>query len=160
LGFLIFFIVCVFMETQNRTPFDLPECETELIGGYHTEYSLKMARTCLLSTSTCLRLRPACCISAVSNFPFQYEMRDWLVSSRGLELVTAQNIITIVGCWACFKIFGSSFSSSWCVDAAAPAATTRCAWAGPFSSHWLFSRSRSRAVWITFGGLNNDPWNP
>jgi len=37
LGFLIF-IVCAFAET-NRTPFDLPECETELIGGYHTEYS-------------------------------------------------------------------------------------------------------------------------
>src|SRR5450432_1295481 len=37
LGFLLF-IVCAFAET-NRTPFDLPECETELIGGYHTEYS-------------------------------------------------------------------------------------------------------------------------
>lgn len=37
LGFLIF-LVCSFAET-NRTPFDLPECETELIGGYHTEYS-------------------------------------------------------------------------------------------------------------------------
>lgn len=37
LGFLIF-IVCAFAET-NRSPFDLPECETELIGGYHTEYS-------------------------------------------------------------------------------------------------------------------------
>jgi len=37
LGFLIF-MVCSFAET-NRAPFDLPECETELIGGYHTEYS-------------------------------------------------------------------------------------------------------------------------
>ena len=37
LGFLIF-IVCAFAET-NRSPFDMPECETELVGGYHTEFS-------------------------------------------------------------------------------------------------------------------------
>jgi NADH-quinone oxidoreductase subunit H len=37
LGFIIF-LVCVFAEC-NRTPFDLPESENELIGGYHTEYS-------------------------------------------------------------------------------------------------------------------------
>lgn len=37
IGFMVF-LICAFAET-NRAPFDLPECETELIGGYHTEYS-------------------------------------------------------------------------------------------------------------------------
>jgi NADH-quinone oxidoreductase subunit H len=36
-SFLVF-LVSAFAET-NRLPFDLPESETELVGGYHTEYS-------------------------------------------------------------------------------------------------------------------------
>ena len=55
--FIVFFI-CTLAET-NRAPFDLPECENELIGGYHTEYSSMKLGLYLFSEYTAMFISAA-----------------------------------------------------------------------------------------------------
>lgn len=103
LGFLIF-ITCAFAEC-NRVPFDLPECETELIGGYHTEYSsMKLG---LYMFSEYINMFVSSSLMAALyfggyNFPFMYDL--------GLS----ENWITIIGVIVFFlKIFGFIFFFMW-----------------------------------------------
>jgi len=103
LGFLIF-IVCAFAET-NRTPFDLPECETELIGGYHTEYSSMKLGFYLFSEYINMFISSAVMATLYFggyNFPFMHHL--------GLS----DNWVTILGVIALFtKIFLFIFFFMW-----------------------------------------------
>ena len=75
LGFLIF-IICAFSET-NRAPFDLPECESELVGGYHTEYSSMKLGLFLFAEYINMFISSAVMATLYwggYNFPFQHEL--------------------------------------------------------------------------------------
>lgn len=103
LGFIIF-MVCAFAEC-NRVPFDLPECETELVGGYHTEYSSMKLGLYMFSEYINMFVSSALMASLYFggyNFPFMNDL--------GLSA----NWITIIGVIVFFlKIFGFIFFFMW-----------------------------------------------
>lgn len=89
LGCLIF-IICAFAET-NRAPFDLPECETELIGGYHTEYSSMKLGFYLFAEYINMFISSAvisCFYFGGYNFPYQHELVEMLAwGPNGLAIL-------------------------------------------------------------------------
>jgi NADH-quinone oxidoreductase subunit H len=94
-GFMIF-IICAFAEC-NRMPFDLPETETELVGGYHTEYS-SMKLGFYLFAEYINMFTSSAVMSTLFfggyNFPFMNDL--------GLD----QNVIAILGTVALFMKIG------------------------------------------------------
>ncbi len=103
LGFLIF-LICAFAET-NRTPFDLPECEAELVGGYHTEYSSMKLGFYLFAEYINMFVSSAVMATLYFggyNFPFMNDL--------GLD----HNIVAILGVLALFvKILMFIFFFMW-----------------------------------------------
>ncbi|WP_318641473.1 NADH-quinone oxidoreductase subunit NuoH [Flavobacterium ardleyense] len=105
LSFLIF-LICSFAET-NRTPFDLAECETELVGGYHTEYSSMKMGFYLFAEYANMFISAT--ILAVLYFGgYNYPGMSWAVENWGI------NIANVIGMLVLFvKICAFIFFYMW-----------------------------------------------
>ncbi len=104
-GFLIF-IICAFAET-NRAPFDLPETESELVGGYHTEFSSMKLGFYLFSEYINMFISSAIMASLYFggfHFPFENE----LMPSLGEGWVRVLGFVLFMG-----KIIGFIFLFMW-----------------------------------------------
>ena len=98
-GFLVYFTAAI-AET-NRVPFDLPEGETELVGGYHTEYSsFKFA---MFFMSEYANMVTVSCLATLLFFG------GWLGPQFGPDSVRA--LLSVF--WFCLKVFLFLFFYIW-----------------------------------------------
>jgi len=101
LGFVIF-LVCSFAET-NRTPFDLAECEAELIGGYHTEYS-SMRMGFYLFAEYASMFISSTILAVLYLGAYNYPGMSWAVENWGVNIANVIGIIVLFS-KICFFIF-------------------------------------------------------
>jgi NADH-quinone oxidoreductase subunit H len=98
-GFLLYFIAAI-AET-NRTPFDLPEAESELVGGYHTEYSsFKFAMFFMAEYANIITVS---CLATLLFFG------GWLGPVFGPPMVR----VLLPVFWFCAKVFCFLFAYIW-----------------------------------------------
>jgi NADH-quinone oxidoreductase subunit H len=105
LGFILF-LVCAFAET-NRAPFDLPECETELIGGYHTEYSSMKMGFYLFAEYINMFISSAV-MATLYWGGYNYPGMDWMAAHVGPTIAPLIGVVVLFG-----KIFFSIFFFMW-----------------------------------------------
>jgi NADH-quinone oxidoreductase subunit H len=102
LGTVAFFtyLISAYAET-NRTPFDLPEAESELVAGYHTEYSaMKFAMFFMAEYANMVTVA---CLSTLLFFG------GWMGPVFGPRIL--QVLLPII--WFCLKVFCFMFLYVW-----------------------------------------------
>jgi NADH-quinone oxidoreductase subunit H len=113
MGFLLF-LTCSLAEC-NRTPFDLPESENELVAGYHTEYGSMKMGLYLFSEYVNMFISSAVLASLYLggfNYPGMDFVYSKLVGSFGE--VTGHNLAAALGTLTLFlKIFFFIFLFMW-----------------------------------------------
>ncbi|WP_165041549.1 NADH-quinone oxidoreductase subunit NuoH [Dysgonomonas sp. ZJ709] len=102
LTFLIF-LICAFAEC-NRTPFDLAECESELVNGHHVEYSSMKMGFYMFSEYVSMFFSSAL-ISVLFFGGYNYWGMDWVAENWGANLANIFAIITLLGKTTFFIFF-------------------------------------------------------
>ena len=129
-GFLCY-ITAAIAET-NRIPFDLPEAETELVAGFHTEYSsFKFAMFFMAEYANMITVS---CLATILFFggwlsPFP-DSWTWQLFLPGAGLICSASTASTTRLSACAA--SPRFNSPW---------SPCCAWA---AAHLSDSRGRSR----------------
>lgn len=102
LAFLIF-LVCSFAEL-NRAPFDLAECESELIGGYHTEFS-SMKLGFYLFAEYINMFITSVILSTMFFGGYNYPGMDWVALHVAPWLFSVIGVLVLMGKAICFILF-------------------------------------------------------
>lgn len=105
IGFIIF-LICAFAEA-NRTPFDLPESESELIGGFHTEYSSMKLGLFLFAEYIHMFISSAM-ISVLYFGGYNFPGMDYLLTVLPANLVSLISVVVFF-----IKIFFFIFVFMW-----------------------------------------------
>jgi NADH-quinone oxidoreductase subunit H len=102
LAFIIY-LVCAFAEL-NRAPFDLPECESELVAGYHTEYSSMKLGFFLFAEY--INMFISCVVMVCLFFGgYHFPGMDWMQAHTAPIFFTAMCIGVTIGKAVCLVLF-------------------------------------------------------
>lgn len=89
----IIFLICSFAEC-NRTPFDLPECESELVNGHHTEFSSMKMGFYMFSEYASMFFSSAF-ISVLFFGGYNYPGMGWVSENWGVNIANILAFVSI-----------------------------------------------------------------
>ncbi|MDR2955503.1 MAG: NADH-quinone oxidoreductase subunit NuoH [Prevotella sp.] len=102
LTFLIF-LVCSFAEC-NRSPFDLAECESELVNGHHTEYSSLGMGFFMFSEYASMFFSSAL-ISVLFFGGYNYPFINWVTENWGVNIASGIGVLALLAKTTFFIFF-------------------------------------------------------
>lgn len=94
IAFLIFFVAA--LAETNRAPFDLPECETELVGGFHTEYSAMKLGLFLFGEYVNMFISAAL-ITTLFLGSYNFPGLEWIGNNWGENAAGIASIVVFLG---------------------------------------------------------------